>query len=110
MNKVSNLIKNVLEGITYKYSLKYSYYKKKNDTKTFPVYLFETSSEDTTEENHTSFIQNLKDKAIKADVVASSIANQVPLADNAELAPIRDLKESKEVNYDNFINKKSITY
>jgi len=68
IENTTNLIRNVLEGITYNYSLKYSYYKKKNDTKTFPVYLFETSSEDTTEENHSSFIQNLKDKAINTNI------------------------------------------
>jgi hypothetical protein len=64
----TNLIRDVLESITYKYSLKYSYYKKKNDTKTFPVYLFETSSEDSTEENHTNFIKELTDKAVNANI------------------------------------------
>jgi len=68
VENTTNLIRNVLEEITYKYSLKYSYYKKKNDSKTFPVYLFETSSEDTTEENHSNFIQNLKDRSVNANI------------------------------------------
>lgn len=68
VENTTNLIRNVLEGITCKYSLKYSYYKKKNDTKTFPAYLFETSSEDSTEENHTNFIKNLTDKAVSANI------------------------------------------
>ena len=68
VENTTNLLRNVLEGIKCKYSLKYSYYKKKNDTKTFPVYLFETSSEDSTEENHSSFIQNLKDNAVNTNI------------------------------------------
>jgi translation initiation factor 2 alpha subunit (eIF-2alpha) len=68
VENTTNLLKKVLEEITYEYSLKYSYYKKKNDTKTFPVYLFETSSEDSTEENHSNFIQALKDKAMNANI------------------------------------------
>jgi len=68
VENTTNLIRNILEDITCKYSLKYSYYKKKNDTKTFPVYLFETSSEDSTEENHTNFIKNLTDKAINSNI------------------------------------------
>lgn len=68
VENTTNLIRNILKEITYEYSLKYSYYKKKNDSKTFPVYLFETSSEDSNEENHSNFIQNLKDNAVNANI------------------------------------------
>jgi len=59
---VSNTIKlleNILVNITHQYSLVYDYYKEK-DKKSYPVFIFETSSVDSNEINHTAFVNNLE--------------------------------------------------
>ena len=53
------LLENILVNITYKYSLVYDYYKEK-DKKSYPVFIFETSSVDSGEINHTTFVNNLE--------------------------------------------------
>lgn len=53
------LLESVLANINYKYSLTYDYYKEK-DKKSFPAFVFETASNDSNEENHSSFIKMLE--------------------------------------------------
>ena len=65
VQNTKNLIENALNNIPYKYSLTYSYYKKnKTDQKSFPAYIFETSSEDTKNDDHEKFISFLETQAI----------------------------------------------
>ena len=58
------LLKNILATIEYNYSLTYDYYKEK-DKKAYPVFIFETLSIDSNEENHSSFIKMLETQSIK---------------------------------------------
>lgn len=62
---IHDLLKEALNNnINYKYSLSYTYYKKKKtDQKSFPSYIFETNSEDSTENDHSNLITFLETKA-----------------------------------------------
>ena len=53
------LLESVLTNIKYKYSLTYDYYKE-DGKKSFPAFVFETASNDSNEENHSSFIKMLE--------------------------------------------------
>jgi hypothetical protein len=62
---IKNIFKNCIEKITYNYELKYI---------STPYYSFETSSEDSTENDHYLFIQNLKNQGkIYKDVIFINI-------------------------------------
>jgi len=57
------LLENIVVDLNIKYSLVYEYYKEKN--KSYPVFVLETSSVDSTELNHSGFISNLELEAAK---------------------------------------------
>jgi len=61
IENTKKLIDKSLMNISCKYSLTYGYYKK--GQKSFPAYIFETSSEDSNADNHENFIKCLESNA-----------------------------------------------